>query len=229
MILDNNYYRYELKFHSEYSSLQDIKVMVKNNPFLFSENYQQRWVNNIYFDTLELSNYYDSIMGINKKIKVRIRWYGQLFSLIEKPILELKKKVGIVGKKELFILPTFVMDTHTDINPFKQLLQNSKLPETIKYFMKELSPVLFIRYKRRYYRSANKNFRITIDNELSFSGYNFKSHSILNKYSDDSQIILELKYKHTLHDYAHMITNYFPFRITKFSKYVMCMNKTLNV
>lgn len=228
MSIINTNYRYERKFDCKNISLQYIKLIIKNNPLLFNEIYQPRWINNIYFDTLGLSNYYDSIMGINKRIKVRIRWYGEFFSVNYKPVLEFKNKVGFIGKKNLFKIQPFVMDTQNSINQLNELLQISELPDKIKYFVKELSPVLCIRYKRRYYRSANRKFRITIDNELSYSGYNSISYLSFKKFSNDSHKILELKYKYSFQDAAPKITNYLPFRMTKFSKYAMCLKKSFN-
>ena len=74
-------------------------------------------------------------------------------------------------------------------------------------------------YFRSYYISANKNYRITIDQQLTYyyigPGINF----ILPKNSQKG-IIIEIKYSMKDDDEVQMITNQFPFRLTRNSKYV---------
>ena len=97
-----NKYRYERKFLIRDLSVQEIETIIKLHPNFFSEIYYQRNVNNIYFDSLELESYQDNVTGSAQRVKTRIRWYGELFGLIEKPVLELKIKSGFLGRKESF-------------------------------------------------------------------------------------------------------------------------------
>ena len=41
---------------------------------------------------LLIKNFFDNVYGNVNKIKPRIRWYGELFGLVEHPILEYKIK-----------------------------------------------------------------------------------------------------------------------------------------
>ena len=106
-ILNPESFRYERKFLISQLSRHEIESIIRLHPAAFSEIYHQRFVNNIYFDTVGLSAYKDNLTGISDRLKVRIRWYGDLFCLIEEPFLELKIKRGFLGGKLRFPLASF--------------------------------------------------------------------------------------------------------------------------
>ena len=68
--------------------------------------------------------------------------------------------------------------------------------------------------------SSDHKFRITVDNDLRF--YRIKSlHNLfVDKIVDNFTFIIELKYDQANDNGAKFITNAFPFRLTKNSKYV---------
>ena len=144
-------------------SLQELEYIVKLHPRMFLEIYHQRFVNNIYFDSMMLKNYVYNVYGHSERIKVRIRWYGDLFGFIEKPVLELKVKNSILGRKESFPLDPFSLDQHFATKTIMAIVKNSNIPDAVKKEIHYLEPVLLNRYKRKYYSSADKNYRITID------------------------------------------------------------------
>ena len=90
-ISDSNY-RFERKFFITGTIGQSIESIVKLNTAMFSEIFSERLVNNIYFDSENLKNYYANIYGDMERKKIRIRWYGSLFDYVDKPVLELKIK-----------------------------------------------------------------------------------------------------------------------------------------
>ena len=69
----------------------------------------------IYFDSLNFKDYSETINGISNRQKIRIRWYGDFFGLIKKPVLEFKQKKGILVKKITRPFPPF------EIRPSTQL------------------------------------------------------------------------------------------------------------
>ena len=85
-------FRYEKKFVINEMSLLEIEHLIKFSPQVFSEIFNERRVNNIYLDSLELENYYENIVGNSERIKIRIRWYGKTFGFVFKPVLEIKIK-----------------------------------------------------------------------------------------------------------------------------------------
>ena len=209
-------YRYERKFFITNLSLSEVEVLVKVHPYQFFEIYHQRFINNIYYDSPTLECLEDNISGVNNRMKVRIRWYGDLFGNIEKSKLELKIRTGFLGKKH-----------STMVEPFQLCIGDSvnSLSPDIKYYGKNMSidlssfrPTLLNRYSRKYYLSQDKSFRITIDSNQIFSV--LRNNVFSNNLKDSHSVIVELKYDEVMDDLAREISTLFPFRLSKSSKYV---------
>lgn len=225
---EGNSYRYERKFFISYLTKYEVETFVRLHPSMFSEIYHQRFVNNIYFDSFNLKNFFDNIDGNNHRIKFRIRWYGNLFSYIEKPVLELKIKKGFLGRKEIYPLPSFKLDNNFNTNTIFHVIDKSNIDKLVKMKIKSLRPMLLNRFNRKYFQSFNKRFRITIDSGQYFYHIGNIHNFFLNKIPEDINTILELKYDQEFDSCAHLITNFFPFRPTKSSKYVNGIEKILN-
>ena len=211
-------YRYERKFFVTELSKYEIESIVKMHPAIFSEIYYKRFVNNIYFDSFNFTNLRENVEGATNRIKIRIRWYGELFGYVEKPVLEIKIKKGLLGKKISVPLKPFSLTKKTKIPDILKSIQD--LQEIIEIDFESLIPSLLNRYSRKYYQSFDKNFRITIDNNQSFYFINQNNNSFLNHHNDNRATILELKYNQTFDKDVNYITSKFPFRVTKSSKYV---------
>ncbi len=70
--VSSNDYRYERKFFISEVPKQGVETLVKLHPAMFSEIYHQRFVNNIYFDPVNLGNYHDNIEGSTHRISILI-------------------------------------------------------------------------------------------------------------------------------------------------------------
>ena len=215
-----NDYRYERKFFIDELTCQEVKSLIKLHPALFIEIYHQRYVNNIYFDSFDMKSYFDNIDGAADRMKVRIRWYGDLFGLIEEPTLELKIKKGLLGTKKTYSLRPFCLDGHFDFDTISQVFKNSGIPETLRVQLISLKPTILNRYSRWYYRSANGDYRLTIDNDMEFYEINTGTNTYLHKHVDVRSVVLELKYEQHKDRDACDIANFFPFRMTRNSKYL---------
>ena len=217
--------RYERKFIFKNSNAKDILTLVKLNQLSFHEIFHERHIYNIYFDDLNFTNYYDNIDGVSKRVKYRIRWYDDFFSGSKYANLEKKSKVGVSVEKESLPLPNFYLSKNADINYY---LKQKRIDEELNTINNSnFFPVLINKYKRKYFLSRNKNFRITIDSNIEASrikkNINFNSISKFNE-----KIILELKYD-TKHDSeANLVTKYFHARLNKNSKYVNAL-ESLNL
>ena len=212
--------RYERKFFIDGISSLEVENIVYANPGMFSEIYQTRSINNIYLDTIELASFNDNVSGVMNRKKFRIRWYGKLFGFIEKPNLEIKIKTGLVGSKKIYPLKPLELNTGFICNDIMQHLQDSNLSEDITKKLAFLRPVIMNKYSRKYFVSFDKKYRITVDINQSYCGVS--GNSILSKQKNtcDTNTILEMKYNIEHDNNASAITNFFPFRLTKSSKYV---------
>jgi hypothetical protein len=216
--LTNN--RFERKFAVNKLSIQEIELVVKRNSVLFYEIFKQRFINNIYLDTPNLTYFSDNNIGKANREKIRIRWYGDLFGLISRPILEFKIKNGNVGTKLSFPLKSFKLDKDFSIDILKQVFHNSNLPNWVINELNVLEPTLLNRYKRKYFRSFNKDYRLTIDSEVEYINIASRINSLSQRKNEGTDVVVELKYDVEKDNFAHQITNQFPFRMTKNSKYV---------
>jgi len=218
-------YRYERKFTvPDGYKTSAIEVTVKKNNYLFREVYYQRQVNNIYFDTANYNDYFDNVLGVSDRKKIRIRWYGDTLGEIKKPVLEIKIKKGLVGDKWSYKLKPFVLDNTFTTHSIQKIFRESNLPAPILESTKLVTPTLLNSYSRKYYLSANNKFRITVDFNLlyykidkQFNNFNFAPIRDENK-------IVELKYNIEDDNYAQQIATQLPFRINKNSKYVNGVN-----
>jgi len=224
-MLKDKIFRYERKFFITEINSKDIDSIVKLHPAIFSEIFHERSVNNIYFDTPELDNYFDNIDGNMYRVKSRIRWYGRTFGAIEKPVLELKIKNGLLGRKESYLLDAFKLDGHFNMQKIVQIIQKKNIPEFVTIGIKSSQPTLLNKYDRRYFLSADKRYRITIDTNQIFYRIGSQNNFFLNKIKNDLNVILELKYNIDADDDVNRITEHFPFRLTKSSKYISGLEK----
>lgn len=213
-------YRYERKFFITELSREEAIHVVKSHPACFTEIFNERFINNIYFDSQDQVNYIENVEGNADRTKYRIRWYGDLMGHVKKPVLELKIKKGLLGRKRSFKLMPFDFDTTLNIHVLRNVFRNSVLDADVAREIMIQDPLLVNRYRRRYFMSADKNYRITIDDDQSFYKIKRLNNTFIRRDRDKTSIILELKYDQSLFDEAHTISNLFPFRMTKSSKYV---------
>ena len=98
-------------------------------------------------------------------------------------------------------------------------------PLPIKEFLLSLRMTLMNRYSRKYFVTKDQNFRLTYDSELQFTAINNYGNSFNNKINSEKRRVFEVKYDQSLIGKAPEISNYFPFRMTKSSKYVFGIDK----
>jgi len=213
-------FRYERKSFVSSLSRHEIEALVKGHPAMFIEAYSPRYVNNIYFDTPNMDHYFANVDGVSNRLKVRIRWYGNLFGTVEKPVLELKIKKGMLGGKLEYPLTSFTLNHELSRTDIRESLESSSLPENLNEYLKSLNFALLNRYYRKYFVSADKKFRITLDYDLEYYRINPNINYFFNKRVDDENTVFELKYNENEDNVAENIMNLFPLRVTKNSKYV---------
>jgi hypothetical protein len=217
--------RYERKFVVSDITLNQLGSLIKTHPFFFFEIYPARFVNNIYFDSFNLENYFDRISGASNSVKIRIRWYGELFGYIEKPFLEIKTKEALIGDKKRFLLPSFSLGSDFTLNKIQQVFLNSDIPEFLKAQLMTMECTLLNHFKRKYFQSVNKDFMLTIDSEITYYAIRTGENTFLNKSVETSVLVLEIKYPPDMDDIASNITNFLPFRLSRNSKYINGIEK----
>ncbi len=216
--------RYELKMVFPQGEQGNIQRNLLSSPCMIQEIYQKRQINNVYFDTLNYSDYLDTCRGAAYRKKFRMRWYGDLFQDAH-PNLEMKFKRGWEGGKISFPFPHFSLEGNSMNAYFSLLLANFSAyypdeQEVLGEFLGR-NPVLVNSYQRQYFQTADGDFRFTLDDAMFFYDY---GTCVASRYalpcSQDPKVVLELKFQSDQADRATLLLNQLGYRLSKNSKYV---------
>jgi SPX domain protein involved in polyphosphate accumulation len=202
--------RYERKYKIENLSYSLVEQSIRLHPAGFRKIFPDRQVNNIYFDTSDWTTFKENVMGIAERKKFRVRWYGENLQAIEQPVFEIKIKSNQLGDKISHPIAPFQL-ANLDL-PLKEIqnLSEAKVP---------LLPTLLNSYHRSYFGTPDGKFRVTVDRKLRY--FSLLNNSRFHAYRiEDEEIVMEIKYDETLDLATDRITQHFPFRMTKSSKYV---------
>ncbi len=217
---EENDFRFERKFHIQEVSTAEVIHWVMRSPALFREAFHERAINNIYLDTPGLASYFENVSGIADRTKMRIRWYGNLLGPVRRPVLEYKIKRGAVGTKDAYPMRPFTVERGFGIDDLRPVMQDPALPESVRIALSHVEPALINRYRRRYFISADHQYRITVDWGLEFYRVHRHDNQFLSRMQLTGSSVMELKYSGDLLALDDHITNFFPFRVTRMSKYV---------
>jgi SPX domain protein involved in polyphosphate accumulation len=187
-----------------------------NSSLFFKEQFEERFVNSIYYDNLSFASAVDNLAGNPDREKFRVRWYGESIDSLKNPILERKIKKNFYGYKKYYPLKKFNKKKFNEKNL-------SILSENINLLInhKNLYPVSVTSYKRIYLISSNGQIRATLD-------FGIKYKKLINYIEDFflyvNDIVLEIKYPRNLDAYVRSELSGVT-RLSKNSKYI---NSLLN-
>ena len=217
-------WRYERKFEARGVPLAQIEMLLRLHPAGFRIAFPDRDVNNVYLDQPDLRSFRTHVNGAMKRQKFRIRWYGAAHDA-SRPVLEVKRKQGLVGTKSRFSMPAFPYDADFDFEPMRREALARIDEGGVAEFVAGAAPVVFNRYHRRYLLSADRRFRLTIDTALRFERIRRAGLGSLARFEERDLAILELKYAMQDDADATRIASRFPFRLGKYSKYLQGISR----
>ena len=191
----------------------------------WTSTFPPRIINNIYFDSPNLENYWANIDGIANRQKIRIRWYGDFNKPMTNPKLEMKKKHGQLGRKFACSIPSFNI---FDINwpRYASELFELGIDNQIKTSLSKSYPSLVNSYKRNYYTILNNRIRITVDEDLVF--FRTNSSLAISKFAikEAKKIVVEFKFPQEASQLLIELLRDIPIRFAKHSKYIVGMQLT---
>mgnify|MGYP006101095803 CR=1 len=200
------------------SMYDDNIINLIENKIGFKEIFEERQINNVYFDDFNLSRFYANIDGNFLKEKWRLRWYGKTFGENKIVTLEQKSRIGNIQFKKT--------EMTSELNVFNNMMTDvfyDKLPNRLK----NLYIINFNKYKRRYFANKDKSIRITVDKNVSYSNIFKEKIFKINKIYEDKRIILEIKSVVNNEDILQSICQKLPLRVSRNSKYVNGIISTL--
>jgi len=193
-------------------------------------------VRSIYFDTVALNCYHDTVEGLKARKKIRIRGYNECE---EKNIifLEIKRKYGVsVVKNRAPVLYEHVEDLLASGDVERCVLTRTDFPNALKdarqflfhIYSGSLRPIVLIMYEREAYYSKLGSLRITFDKHLRSSIYPsldalFSEDNTL--YSIPKHFILELKFYDGLPSWLKSTVGALDLEQQALSKYAICVDE----
>ena len=219
-----NNYRSEIKFVCYQHNYFLLKNWIKLHKFNFFKEYEDRNVNNIYFDSFNYKAFNDNLSGLPSRLKVRYRWYGELFSEnnTNEGCLEFKFRKNIYGYKKVFKIKNLTLSLNSKWSEIKNKILNALTPEYKILYNRNSEKILINQYKREYFISKNKKLRITLDKNIkifdqrfTFDKPNFKFKNYTQDYS-----VMEFKFNKEDKILLNDLDISVPIKASRNSKYI---------
>ena len=212
--------RYEIKLVAQRSDLHRVRALLRLHSVGFSLAYPTRRVNNVYFDTPEMSSADANLAGISERWKLRLRWYGNTNVVVD-GVWELKRKSGGVGWKVSRALDHTVDLGQLSRTEISKILRFCVPNLMAPHLVPELSPTLFNHYEREYYVSHDGVLRATLDyDQIFYDQRHLMRLNLTRKAPFLDTMVLELKTGVDHYDQLCEAIQHFPMRVSRNSKYV---------
>jgi len=228
-----NTYRSEIKFICYQHNYFLIKNWIKLHKFNFFKEYEDRNVNNIYFDSFNYKAFNDNLSGLPSRLKIRYRWYGNLFSKNRENegSLEFKFRKNIYGYKKIFKIKDLNLNLNSKWSDIKNKILNALTPEYKILYNINSEKILINQYKREYFISKNKKLRITLDKNIkifdqrfTFEKPNFKFKNYTQDYS-----VIEFKFNKDDKILLNDLDISVPIKASRNSKYINGVRSILGI
>ena len=170
----------------------------------FKEIYSKRIVNSIYYETSNFDCFYDSMNGVEIRKKIRLRFYNNQYNRVQ---LEFKNKRSELGQKITTNLDKIMSYSSNYLfrNSINEANKISNIPVLIEGIYR---PLVFIKYKRRYFYSENFSLRVTIDSKLEFSIIkSSRSNFLIQKPKQALSGVLEIKHGNNIEPSVYFINS----------------------
>lgn len=185
--------RYELKLVCELHRLAQARSWIRLHPAGFAVTYPPRRVNSLYLDTLDLGSLDENLAGVSARRKLRLRWYGDLAARKVQPLLELKEKRNLLGRKRQCLLPCTLDLTL----PWVEILQTVRASVGLDWRVVLQSvghPTLLNSYRREYYATPDTGVRVTLDYaQLAFGQRLSPRPNLHTRLPIADDVVIELK------------------------------------
>ena len=228
--LDQNSLRKELKFKIFELDRTVLSAGLSRSGFI--KAYPGRKISSIYYDTVDYDFAYSNMTGESNRTKIRLRWYPPSVDYLKrspaKCFLERKRKANDMSDKVILAEKNFA-----DIGSIVRELEttrdwvNANTMHNTSSKVSYLKEAVLVSYDRHYYRHMLELYcRLTIYCNIQF--YDMCSAAVGKQLSKD-YFIVELKYRQKDQASVNAIMREFPFRRSRYSKYLSAMVNLKNV
>jgi VTC domain len=155
--------RYELKFVAAPTEPRHIVQWLRLHQLAFREAYEPRLVNSVYFDSPDYGDYAETVAGLNRRVKVRLRWYGAETTSTPAQLEVKCKRNGLSWKLTYPLAEPLAFDA-----PWRRIAATLRreLPSgALPWLLERPQPIIMYRYMRYYYATADGSIRATVDTD----------------------------------------------------------------
>ena len=153
-------------------------------------------------------------------MKIRYRWYSP-FKEQKTGKLEFKFKRNIFGWKKRFLIPGLIINSNLTLRRLKMIVKDNLNGKEKIIFENNCHPKIINQYKREYFESHNKKFRVTIDKSHQIYDQRLKKKiNLKNKTLTQKYIVVEFKFDRKNASLSKKMLESLPFRISRNSKYI---------
>jgi len=217
-------YRHELKFLLSVVEYEHLKrllgvLLTKDAYMKQGEDY---YIRSLYFDTPENKDYYDKLMGVAQRKKIRLRIYDIFADEVK---LEMKNKENeysvketmTIGRREAMML---LKGEYYVLAEYDNEIAKKAYFNLSAYAYK---PRVVVDYEREAYLLPVENVRLTFDKRVrAFKGNGFfERHNALVGVLAPEYMILEVKYDKYLPAYLKNVLSSINMQRMSISKYCM--------
>ena len=209
--------RYELKLVCGHR-LAQARSWIRLHPAGFGVAYPPRRVNSLYLDTPHLSSLDENLAGVSDRQKLRLRWYGDEIETVQ-PVLELKQKHDMYGRKRQALLPC-VLDLTSPWRDILGMVRACVEPGWRVLLQTAEQPTLLVHYQREYYATPDRALRVTLD--YACAAYDQRlSHrpNLRIPLPIDDCVVIEIKAPPEQEERLEQAAAQFPVPRTRHSKY----------
>ncbi len=202
------------------TSLPHVRMRLRLHRAGFHTNYPTRRVNNVYFDSLGLGSFHEILAGVARRVKLRLRWYGEDV-VVRNGVLELKYKQGLARWKRSSPVRSVVDLAAMRWPAIVDAVRAEAPPWFGRAFDVAHHPVIINRYAREYLVSSDGTVRITLDApQIVFSQRVASRPNLRVSVSPHERVVLEVKADATHRDRLADVLSELPIVAAKHSKYV---------
>lgn len=218
-------YRNELKYFinkNEYMYLRNIlKTTLARDSY--GNDSGDYWIRSLYFDTPYKKDYYDKVIGVKDRKKLRLRIYDVNDKNIK---MEIKNRYDQYMLKETAVISKEDAMELIKGNSEVILKYGNSTLNKVYYIMNEnyYSPNIIIDYEREAYTSPVDSIRITFDkniraNNIDYDIFN-ENINTLNIFQEE-RIVLEVKYNKMIPKWIRQILSSCSSEKSSISKYCL--------
>jgi hypothetical protein len=218
----NPVFRFENKFCCTLRDIDSVYSWICRSPHFIRKQFPDRNVNNIYFDWFNLSDASDNLIGLGRREKLRLRWYGPAESRASMR-LERKIKRDLLGAKQILEVGELQLRGMSRTALAQALVNAHERPTAADLRLR--NPTVRNRYLREYFIDAEERIRITVDSRQAFFGVESAGDVLRGNRIDYPVYVIELKYderdQFRVRDFMHG----FPLRPVRHSKYLAGLSR----